>query len=119
MSRADVGEDGFLVFFSPGKRFFLALSSRSSRTRADRDRSRLTPLAGFSLHIHPSQDERTRFNLALECGNIEVALASAQELDEKETWHKLGVEALRQGNHQIVEFAYQKTKNFERFPSCT
>ena len=43
-----------------------------------------------------------------------MALASAQELDEKETWHKLGVEALRQGNHQIVEFAYQKTKNFER-----
>jgi Coatomer WD associated region len=24
------------------------------------------------------------------------------------------VEALRQGNHQIVEFSYQKTKNFER-----
>ena len=43
-----------------------------------------------------------------------MALASAQELDEKETWHKLGVEALRQGNHHIVEFAYQKTKNFER-----
>jgi|AntAceMinimDraft_5_1070358.scaffolds.fasta_scaffold17953_2 coatomer protein complex subunit alpha (xenin) len=60
------------------------------------------------------QDERTRFNLALECGNIEVALASAQEIDEKDTWHRLGVEALRQGNHQIVEFAYQKTKNFER-----
>ena len=31
------------------------------------------------------QDERTRFALALECGTIEVALASAQELDEKET----------------------------------
>lgn len=25
-----------------------------------------------------------------------------------------GVEALRQGNHQIVEFSYQKTKSFER-----
>ena len=37
-----------------------------------------------------------------------------QELDNKETWHKLGVEALRQGNLQIVEFSYQKTKNFER-----
>ena len=24
------------------------------------------------------------------------------------------MEALRQGNHQIVEFSYQKTKNFER-----
>jgi hypothetical protein len=39
---------------------------------------------------------------------------NAQELDNKETWHKLGVEALRQGNLQIVEFSYQKTKNFER-----
>ena len=37
-----------------------------------------------------------------------------QELDDKDTWHRLGVEALRQGNHQIVEFSYHKTKNFER-----
>jgi Coatomer WD associated region len=37
-----------------------------------------------------------------------------QELDDKDTWHRLGVEALRQGNHQIVEFSYQKTKNYER-----
>lgn len=37
-----------------------------------------------------------------------------QEVDDKDTWHRLGVEALRQGNHQIVEFSYQKTKNFER-----
>ncbi len=37
-----------------------------------------------------------------------------QELDDKDTWYQLGVEALRQGNHQIVEFSYQKTKNFER-----
>ena len=37
-----------------------------------------------------------------------------QELDGKETWHRLGMEALRQGNHQIVEYSYQKTKNFER-----
>lgn len=70
---------------------------------------------GFpEVALHFVKDERTRFNLALECGNIEVALASAQELDDKDTWHRLGVEALRQGNHQIVEFAYQKTKNFER-----
>ena len=37
-----------------------------------------------------------------------------QELDDKDTWHRLGIEALRQGNHHIVEFSYQKTKNFER-----
>ena len=66
------------------------------------------------IALHFVQNEKVRFNLAIECGNIEVALQSAQELDEKEIWHRLGVEALRQGNFQIVEFAYQKTKNFER-----
>ncbi|CAK0784913.1 hypothetical protein CVIRNUC_008118 [Coccomyxa viridis] len=70
---------------------------------------------GFpEVALHFVQDERTRFMLAIECGNIEVALRSAQELDTKETWHRLGMEALRQGNHQIVEYSYQKTKNFER-----
>lgn len=64
--------------------------------------------------LHFVRDERIRFNLAVECGNIEVALQSAQELDDRDTWYRLGVEALRQGNHQIVEFSYQKTKNFER-----
>ena len=110
MSRADVGEDGFLVFwfFLFRRRLFSSLKTeRPADARPNAKRPRF-----FSTHT--PQDERTRFNLALECGNIEVALASAQELDEKETWHKLGVEALRQGNHQIVEFAYQKTKNFER-----
>ena len=43
-----------------------------------------------------------------------VARGCSQELDDKDTWHRLGIEALRQGNHQIVEFSYQKTKNFER-----
>ncbi|KAK4387486.1 Coatomer subunit alpha-1 [Sesamum angolense] len=60
------------------------------------------------------QDERTRFNLALESGNIEKALESAKKIDEKDYWYRLGVEALRQGNAGIVEYAYQKTKNFER-----
>lgn len=64
--------------------------------------------------LHFVKDEKTKFNLALECGNIEVAQASAKALDDKDCWHRLGVEALRQGNHQVVEMAYQRTKNFER-----
>ncbi|EPS70817.1 hypothetical protein M569_03938, partial [Genlisea aurea] len=60
------------------------------------------------------KDERLRFNLALESGNIEKALESAKKIDEKDYWYRLGVEALRQGNASIVEYAYQKTKNFER-----
>jgi coatomer protein complex subunit alpha (xenin) len=60
------------------------------------------------------QDAKVKFGLALECGNIAVALECAAELDSDACWHQLGVEALRQGNHQVVEAAYQKTKNFER-----
>eukprot|EP01097_Dermamoeba_algensis_P008007 TRINITY_DN5184_c0_g2_i1.p1 TRINITY_DN5184_c0_g2~~TRINITY_DN5184_c0_g2_i1.p1 ORF type:complete len:749 (+),score=225.86 TRINITY_DN5184_c0_g2_i1:1466-3712(+) len=60
------------------------------------------------------RDPKTRFNLALECGNLEEALESAKQLDDKECWYRLGLEALRQGNHQVVEMAYQKTRNFER-----
>ncbi|XP_022884750.1 coatomer subunit alpha-1-like isoform X2 [Olea europaea var. sylvestris] len=60
------------------------------------------------------KDDKTRFSLALESGNIEKALESAKKIDEKDHWYRLGVEALRQGNTGIVEYAYQRTKNFER-----
>ena len=33
--------------------------------------------------------------------HAQVALASAHALDDKDCWHRLGVEALRQGNHQV------------------
>ncbi|KAG2705781.1 hypothetical protein I3760_05G071700 [Carya illinoinensis] len=70
---------------------------------------------GFpDVALHFVKDERTRFNLALESGNIQIAVASATAIDEKDYWYRLGVEALRQGNAGIVEYAYQRTKNFER-----
>ncbi|WVZ03591.1 hypothetical protein V8G54_024397 [Vigna mungo] len=70
---------------------------------------------GFpEVALHFVKDERIRFNLALESGNIQIAVASATAIDEKDHWYRLGVEALRQGNSGIVEYAYQRTKNFER-----
>ncbi|KDO30127.1 hypothetical protein SPRG_19862 [Saprolegnia parasitica CBS 223.65] len=63
--------------------------------------------------LHFVNDEKTRFKLAISCGNLEVALNSAYELDDANCWHQLGVEALRQGNISVVEMAYQRTKNFE------
>ncbi|XP_072962023.1 coatomer subunit alpha-1-like [Typha angustifolia] len=70
---------------------------------------------GFpEVALHFVKDERTRFNLALESGNIQIAVASAKEIDEKDHWYRLGIEALRQGNTSIVEYAYQRTKNFDR-----
>ncbi|KAK0050417.1 coatomer subunit alpha [Biomphalaria pfeifferi] len=64
--------------------------------------------------LHFVKDEKTRFGLALECGNIEIALEAAKALDDAACWEKLGEAALLQGNHQIVEMAYQKTKNFDK-----
>ncbi|CAG8542349.1 5895_t:CDS:10, partial [Diversispora eburnea] len=66
------------------------------------------------IALHFVRDDKTRFDLALECGNIEVALETAKSMDREDCWNKLGAEALRQGNHQVVEMAYQRVKNFER-----
>ena len=64
--------------------------------------------------LHFVADEQTRFNLAVQCGNVDVALQAAYALDSKDNWQKLGAEALKQGNHQVVEMAYQRTKDMER-----
>jgi hypothetical protein len=37
-----------------------------------------------------------------------------QSLDDKDCWEKLGEAALLQGNHQVVEMCYQRTKNFDK-----
>jgi coatomer subunit alpha len=64
--------------------------------------------------LHFVKDEKTRFGLALECGNIEVALEAAKSLDDKDCWDRLGQAALMQGNHQVVEMCYQRTKSFDK-----
>ncbi|GMF15276.1 unnamed protein product [Phytophthora lilii] len=76
--------------------------------------SYLTKKGYPEVALHFVNDEKTRFKLAISCGNLEVALNSAYELDDSKCWYQLGVEALRQGNIQVVEMAYQRTKNFER-----
>ncbi|KAJ6114672.1 coatomer subunit alpha [Penicillium sp. IBT 16267x] len=60
------------------------------------------------------QDPQTRFDLALECGNLEVAIEMARELDRPNFWSRLGAEALAHGNHQVVEMTYQKQRNFDK-----
>jgi coatomer protein complex subunit alpha (xenin) len=60
------------------------------------------------------QDPQTRFELALECGNLEVAIEMARELDRPNLWSRLGAEALAHGNHQTVEMTYQKQRHFDK-----
>ncbi|KAF8637893.1 hypothetical protein AX17_002516 [Amanita inopinata Kibby_2008] len=70
---------------------------------------------GFpEIALHFVQDTKTRFELALECGNLDVAMETAKAIDRPECWEKLAQQALKQGNHKIVEKAYQMTKNFDK-----
>ncbi|WVQ79748.1 hypothetical protein IAT38_001848 [Cryptococcus sp. DSM 104549] len=66
------------------------------------------------IALHFVQDQQTRFDLAIECGNLPVALEMARAVDRTDVWERLGAAALQQGNHSIVETAYQKTKNFDK-----
>ncbi|KAM3414072.1 Coatomer subunit alpha [Cercospora zeina] len=60
------------------------------------------------------QDPTTRFDLAIECGNLDVAVEMAQQLDRPKLWQRLGAEALAHGNHKVVEMTYQKQRNFDK-----
>ncbi|XP_061380088.1 coatomer subunit alpha [Danaus plexippus] len=64
--------------------------------------------------LHFVKDARTRLELSLQCGNIEVALEAAKSLDDPDAWEKLADAARNAGNHQIVEMCYQRTKNFDK-----
>ena len=60
------------------------------------------------------QDPQTRFELGIECGNLDVAVETAKELDRLPLWQRLSAEALAHGNHQVVEMTYQKMRNFDK-----
>ncbi|KAI1007718.1 putative coatomer subunit alpha [Podosphaera aphanis] len=60
------------------------------------------------------QDPQTRFELAIECGNLDVAVEMAKKLDKPKLWTRLTAEAIAHGNHQIVEMTYQKLRQFDK-----
>ncbi|KAK3079402.1 hypothetical protein LTS18_004943, partial [Coniosporium uncinatum] len=60
------------------------------------------------------QDPQTRFELAIECGNLDVAVEMAKQLDRPKLWQRLSTEALAHGNHQVVEMTYQKLRSFDK-----
>ncbi|KAJ0025402.1 hypothetical protein Pint_09052 [Pistacia integerrima] len=43
------------------------------------------------IALHFVKDERTHFNLALESGKIQIAVASAKEIDEKDLWERINI----------------------------
>lgn len=70
---------------------------------------------GYSeVALHFVNDKETRLQLALECGDFDIAIEMAMSLDKEEYWNLLGDEALKRGKISITEMAYQRTKNFEK-----
>ncbi|EGV65925.1 hypothetical protein CANTEDRAFT_101526 [Yamadazyma tenuis ATCC 10573] len=59
-------------------------------------------------------DPESRFVLALESGNLAVALEEAKKLNNNSIWEKLAEEALNEGNIEIVEFCYQNLHLFDK-----
>ncbi|KAJ1922602.1 hypothetical protein IWQ60_006417 [Tieghemiomyces parasiticus] len=60
------------------------------------------------------KEPASRFELAVACGNLDIALETAKVLDKETYWIKLASEALRLGQVQTVEFAYQRIKSYDR-----
>ena len=70
---------------------------------------------GYSdIALNFVRDSQTRFQLALECGKLDVALETAKDIDRKESWDRLADEAIRVGDHKTAGLCYQKTKSFEK-----
>ena len=55
----------------------------------------------FQIALHFVRDDRTRFGLAVECGNLQVALECAMAIDKEDCWQALANESLRLGNLQV------------------
>ncbi|KAI9098808.1 coatomer WD associated region-domain-containing protein [Phlyctochytrium arcticum] len=66
------------------------------------------------IALHFVKDNKTRFDLAIECGNLPVALETAEALNRPECWQQFAAEALKQGNHLKLAVAYQRLKSFDR-----
>merc|ERR1712110_465140 len=60
------------------------------------------------IALHFVQDLKTKFALALECGDLEVAKTCAEELDERDSWLKLSEAALVQGEFEKYSTALAK-----------
>jgi coatomer protein complex subunit alpha (xenin) len=65
-----------------------------------------------AIAVSLAKDTRSRFLLAIESGNLEVAYEAAISLNDKKCFEKLAEEALRQGCHNIVEIGYQRSQNW-------
>ena len=61
-----------------------------------------------------ADDAKTKFDLAVECGDLDVAAQAASDLDEPEAWGQLAHAALLQGNVEIAERTMARLKQLDK-----
>ncbi|KAI9500721.1 Coatomer, alpha subunit [Coemansia spiralis] len=66
------------------------------------------------IALHFVRDDTARFELALECGNMDIALETAKAIDKPAYWEKFSQEALNRGHIHMAELAYQRVKAYDK-----
>ncbi|OMH82386.1 Coatomer subunit alpha-2, partial [Zancudomyces culisetae] len=64
--------------------------------------------------LHFVTDPAARFELAIECGNLDVALETARVIDRPQYWRTLADEALQLGRISTAELAYLRIKAYDK-----
>jgi len=64
------------------------------------------------IAMHFASDPTTKFNLAIECGMMDVAKQAAIDLNNTECWRKLAAAAIKTGDIALAQLANAKIKNF-------
>ena len=66
------------------------------------------------IALHFVEDQKTKFALALECGDLDRAFECATEMHDDECWLKLGQVALEQGDFEVKLLFLRKKKKLFR-----
>nr|CCC89936.1 unnamed protein product [Trypanosoma congolense IL3000] len=64
------------------------------------------------IALHFVSDPLTRFNLAVECGVMDIARATAIELNQATVWRRLAEAATKYGDIHLAHLAHTKSGNY-------
>jgi len=64
--------------------------------------------------LHFVEDDATRFTLAMECGQLQVAKECADKLQNEDAWRALAAVALKLGDVALAELCMQRTRDLPR-----
>jgi coatomer protein complex subunit alpha (xenin) len=65
------------------------------------------------IAMHFVADPLIKFNLAVECGMMDVAKETAKEVNTRDTWQELAKAAMKCGDIQLAQLANVKAQNFQ------